>query len=100
MNETLEWINKLGLPLVALVAIGLGVRSACQWLAKEVVKPLIDDVAKPVAARHISFVDGLEERDKKQMEQIADVKTKQEAALEAQRIHNQSCDAIHKLRPT
>jgi hypothetical protein len=92
MNDALEWISKLGLPTVALVAIGWGVRIACTWLANEVIKPL--------TARHIMFLDGLENRDRMQAETLQSMRDELKQTTETQRTHNAACEAIHKFRTT
>jgi hypothetical protein len=49
--EPLAAIRELGLPVVALLAIGAGIWRVCEWLGREVIIPLRN--------RHLGFLDSL-----------------------------------------
>ena len=69
---TTEWLNlveKLGLPVVALFAIGYSLYSSCRWIGTNILLPIHN--------RHLVFLDRLETG----IEKIVDVQHNQNSQL-------------------
>lgn len=58
MPELLEWTNRLGLPAAILLTSATALWRAGTWLGQEVIKP--------IAQRHIEFLNALDKRDERQ----------------------------------
>lgn len=68
-NDWLLLIEKLGLPVVALVSIGYALYNSCKWMGT--------NILLPIQQRHLVFLDRLEIG----IEKIVDVQGKQNSQL-------------------
>lgn len=93
-----QWTNAagtLGIPAVILMASGLAFWKACRWLAS--------DVIKPIANRHLSFLDALDiaiSRVTSMSSQISETLSAQTTAIKSTNEkldnHGKKIDEIHQ----
>ena len=89
-----EFIQRVGIPTAALIAVVYGVARVVHWIGAEMIKPLMTDLVRPFFVRCTKFVDAAEALFQRQSDDIGDVRAALERVESRQREQLRTCQAV------